>query len=86
MPRHNWKDDEDDWTKKKTSARMISLRPLTVRSAAARCTRFREVPAVRRVPGPRSHRPGLGRPPLWWKAGGLLGILAVLFGLLIFCF
>ena len=35
--------------------------------------------------GDRTHSAWEGR-PFWWKLGGLLGILAVLFGMLAFCF
>lgn len=35
--------------------------------------------------GDRTHSAWEGR-PVWWKLGGLLGIIAVLFALLAFCF
>lgn len=88
MSRHNWKDDEDDWDEDEDDFGPDD-QFTTVDCQKCGCEMYDD---AERCPlcGEYQIRDRLGLAwegrPWWWKTGGLLGILAVLFGMLIFCF
>lgn len=75
----NWDDDEDDNFDDESTTTDCMKCGCEIYDDASRCPLCGEYQV-----GDRSLTAWAGR-PFWWKLGGLLGIVAVLMGLLLFC-